>query len=102
MKSLIAGATLLCALSLPAVAVAAPASPLPGGVCVPYQQAVAEIEDAGGEILGERAVPFTRNGTALYFTARRVVLAAGVAGAHTCIFLLATMLGHLGFDPAVL
>ncbi len=102
MKSLIAGATLLCALSLPAVAVAAPASPLPGGVCVPYQQAVAEIEDAGGEILGERAVPFTRNGTALYFTARRVVLAAGVAGAHTCIFLPATMLGHLGFDPAVL
>ena len=102
MKSLIAGAALLCALSLAAAAHAAPASPLPGIVCVPYQQAVAEIEDAGGEILGEQAVPFTRNGTALYFTAQHLVLAAGVAGVHTCVFLPATMLGHLGFDPAVL
>lgn len=102
MKTLIAGAALLCALGLPAFAVGAPAPSVPGGVCVPYRQAVAQIEDAGGEILGERPVPFTRNGTALYFTTQRAVMAAGVAGGHTCVFLPATVLGRLGFDPAVL
>jgi hypothetical protein len=102
MKTLISGAAMLCAMSLPALALAAPASPLPGVKCVPYQQAIAQIEDAGGEILGERPTPFTRNGTALYFTTQRVVMAAGVAGVHTCVFLPAAALGHLGFDPAVL
>ena len=102
MKTLIAGAALLCALTLPALAVEMPASPLPGIKCVPYRQAVAQIEDAGGEILGERPAPFTRNGTALYFTAQRVVLAAGVAGTDICVFLPAAVIGHLGFDPAVL
>lgn len=102
MKSLIAGAALLCALTLPAVAFEVPASPLPGVKCVPYRLAVAQIEDAGGEVLGEEPVPFTRNGTALYFTTQHVVMAAGVAGVHTCVFLPATVLGHLGFDPSVL
>ena len=54
MKSLIAGAALLCALSLPTAAHAAPASPLPGIVCVPYQPSASRFL-VRGEIL--KALP---------------------------------------------
>ena len=97
MKTLIAGAMLI-ALPLPAVAFDAPASPLPGVHCVPYAQAVQDIVAAGGYVLGTSPAPYTRNGMMLYFTEQNVVLAAGVAGANTCVFMPAAVAGHLGFD----
>lgn len=97
MKILIAGA-MLCALSLPALA-HDPHTPLPGIHCVPYGQAVGQIEDAGGRILGELPAPFTRHGTTLYFVSKRLLLSAGVAAAKACVYLPAAVVGPLAFDP---
>lgn len=100
MKTLIAGAMLL-ALSVPIPAHDL-TSPLPSADCVPYNQALARIKDAGGRVLGETASPFTRNGTTLYLISGKHLLSAGVAGGHGCIYLPAAVVGNLAFDPAEL
>ena len=91
MKHLLAGAMLI-ALTLP---------PLPafahGGavepVCLPHAEALLQIAELGGRIIGGRSAPFSRNDEMLLYERKGLVFAAGVDA--NCVYAPAARIGRL-------
>ena len=91
MKHLLAG-TMLVALAL---------SPLPafahGGsvdpVCLPHDEALLQIAELGGHIIGKRTAPFSLHDDMLVYERKGLLFAAGVDA--NCVYAPAARIGRL-------